>query len=453
MIQLLSPISKHMKKLSFIIVLATYCQFAFAQTSKKLIINLEFGTSNQSSKEVQAGNSLANIEGRQLNIDTEAGFRQIASYIKEGNFSEYNEIIISTATHGSIDLKDLNEHSIVLKDGPLPASSIKDLISVLNSQKKKVALLDFSCFSGANLSLFKDFDPKLFCLVTGDSQNTPSMASFNNSFFANLNKSKDPNIETLYLKARADEGIGHFTPGINTPEGLHALNLLNNTQSLMTDIHDYLKIKDGLNKCLEITTDSNQEKVYGLSNDISEILKTDDRKTEYLNAAKAMKQFVELYSEDISKIEPTIKQSGYEDFDTLNKFSNYLKNRYPLEEKRFLDDLGEMRKFSLIPDDEFSKVSNYLISKKIGETPVLKNNTMNEKLKKLDAFNRLKTSLSNTLGSKKFDFIFNDAGVEFGSKGLFQMAKLERSLYSELYKQNGKRDPQHACRTIVFKKK
>jgi hypothetical protein len=419
---------------------------AFSQVHKQLIVNFEYGTSYQSLPEEQSGTVFSKVSADTVTITSIKEFEAF----KKRDLSKYDDVIFSANTHGSQELKGITSHQLELRDGSLAVKEIFPLIKARLAQGKKVALLDFSCFSEPDFKLAKDLDPKKFCLITADTNGSEGMASFRNRFFDSLNNSSNEtsSLEELYLKGRSLDLENVSSPGISTEQGLRLLKELAVLESLTTSSEKIGEFQADID-AHDCIIENSRDKITPLTSNVQHILEKfategdPDDKLKYLGLISTLKAKLKAYGPFLKDMREVIKQHN-DPYFNIDSYLAYEAMGFGIDLDKIDKAMKQMnlnQEVMLIKDMK----DDSLNPESIG---LLASLGLKKEAERYNSFNALESKLKAKLGDNFFSSSQLDSSF---LTPLIEMIKLERKLYSKLY-QKSDVSSDNACKTISFKK-
>ncbi len=164
----------------------------------------------------------------------------LENQVRTGKINSGDQVVIQISTHGAQKNKSEKSHSVSLpsslndQNENVPQNFSLDklmpLLRMLNRKGVKVALLDFSCFSGNSLALAL----KNVCVVSASNRYTPGTvadyASAGTNFWDKMNANQMPTIEDAFLDIRkeATNALQYQVDKmeISTPEHLRIRNII-----------------------------------------------------------------------------------------------------------------------------------------------------------------------------------------------------------------------------------
>ena len=182
---------------------------------------------------LKANFSKAKNNGSLTSANFEKTISELEEKIKSGKLGPNDKAMLMINTHGAIKSGNEVSHSIALT-GEVSADlttlvggkvtsldRLKELVALAESKGVKLAIIDFSCHSGASIKLGKD--AKKTCIITGSGDNhfayisstASAPATFSKNFIRNMTAGK--NLEEIYLQSRISSDPDY--PMINTNIG------------------------------------------------------------------------------------------------------------------------------------------------------------------------------------------------------------------------------------------
>ncbi len=160
----------------------------------------------------------------------------VAKYIdniKSGKIKAGDQIMVLINTHGSLKSDQTNTHFLAAgaaeaginlqnlsgADKLVNVDGLKELTALANKNGIKLAIVDFSCYSGNTLNLANENT----CVVSGAGSKHFSYATFGPNFINKMKSGKS--LESVFIEARSSQNDNSY-PMISTPEGLEINNLV-----------------------------------------------------------------------------------------------------------------------------------------------------------------------------------------------------------------------------------
>jgi hypothetical protein len=141
---------------------------------------------------------------------------KLSADAKSGRLKEGDQVLIMVDDHGESD-KTAYSHAIRCEGISCDPSYLKDVIKQLEQRGIRVAVVDFSCFSGQSLDLASDKT----CVVTATTANDVGWNDFSGNFIANMKTGTS--LESVFLKTRA-ESTGRAQ--ISSPAGTETTRII-----------------------------------------------------------------------------------------------------------------------------------------------------------------------------------------------------------------------------------
>nr|BFD57987.1 hypothetical protein CKG001_00940 [Bdellovibrio sp. CKG001] len=133
--------------------------------------------------------------------------------IQKGELKKGDQLMISVATHGLEAAPPFETHAVSSKNGTFNMDRLKALRDLAEKKGVKLAIMDFSCHSGATLKLGTDKT----CVISAASSNV-GYNTTGSSIAGNLRAGG--NLEYAFLGARSSPaGLSPGTPQISTEAG------------------------------------------------------------------------------------------------------------------------------------------------------------------------------------------------------------------------------------------
>jgi hypothetical protein len=209
---------------------------------------------------------------------TEVNFKkniaELVRQIEVGELKAGDQLMVFIDSHGAVNRGNEKSHSIAMSYGAATeltnlsgakvssVDSLEELVKIANNNGIKLALLDFSCFSGNTLKLASANT----CVISGSGEkqysyaeirkadDTSKASTFGAKFFQNMKAGK--NLEELFIDAREDTISADF-PMISTETGKLVNELIYNMISpylVYNDNHstDFQKSYDPKNAALAL---------------------------------------------------------------------------------------------------------------------------------------------------------------------------------------------------------
>lgn len=273
---------------------------------------------------------IAKVAGKNSTFSEAAYEKLIDEYekkIKNGEIKSGDQLIVYISTHGaqktdkekthkiatsgaaSEDLTTLSNASLVSMD------RLQNLVSLAEKKGVKLALLDFSCHSGATLALK---NPNT-CIITASGPNHFGYASWGARFADNMEKGK--NLEEIFLKTFGNRYETAF-PMISTPVGI---DIQNELYELMSPYLYYWEEKnDKLTPFLEKQVANNQceeanlkfDQLVNLLKQTDEVLKKAKIRSNTKGLVNALKDYHELQN----NLRNELKKMGLANIDKKEKY-------------------------------------------------------------------------------------------------------------------------------------
>lgn len=154
--------------------------------------------------------------GKNISATTDNLNKQIEAFkqkIQRGELRSGDQLMISVATHGLEATAPFETHAVSSKNGTFNMDRLKALRDLAEKKGIQLAIMDFSCHSGATLKLGTDKT----CVISAASANV----GYNNAGEAIAgNLRGGTNLEFAFLGARASEkALSPGTPQISTEAG------------------------------------------------------------------------------------------------------------------------------------------------------------------------------------------------------------------------------------------
>lgn len=154
--------------------------------------------------------------GKNLPATTDNLNKQIELFkqkIQKGELKKGDQLMISVATHGLEAAPPFETHAVSSKNGTFNMDRLKSLRDLAEKKGVKLAIMDFSCHSGATLKLGTDKT----CVISAASSNV-GYNTTGAAIAGNLRSGR--NLEFAFLGARSSEkGMSPGTPQISTEAG------------------------------------------------------------------------------------------------------------------------------------------------------------------------------------------------------------------------------------------
>lgn len=128
-----------------------------------------------------------------------------------------DKVLIVINSHGQIQTTGESSHKVACNDGDCSLDQLKSVVKNLESRNVQVAIADFSCYSGATLSLASSKT----CVITGASQDDTGFSGFSGHFLNSMKPGKS--LEDVFLQARM-QSDSYGRPEISSIAGLTTKN-------------------------------------------------------------------------------------------------------------------------------------------------------------------------------------------------------------------------------------
>lgn len=249
----------------------------------------------------------ANISQNNFN----AVIKQYENQIKTGELKSGDQLLVMIESHGLSKSADELTHSVAVRsENPTVAESLnnssmdafKNLTELAKEKGIKLAIIDFSSYSGNSLELANENN----CVISSTGKDHPGFTTFAEKFISNMAAGKS--LEDVFLETRKNTADNSY-PMISSPEG----------QIINRDIYP------GLTPYLYHQDHQNHPKT----------AKTEDKLSEYLiksssdKLCKRENQFAEL-EKQLAKLRETPAlniSSHYPDIDGIKLLIQYYKRK------------------------------------------------------------------------------------------------------------------------------
>lgn len=282
---------------------------------------------------------------------------EMISKIESGQLRKGDQLMITIDTHGAKN-KGEKTHEISLSGGALTdlvtlegantvnLDALEKLAALASEKQVKLAILDFSCFSGNLLNIKNDkvcmisaTSPDLFAR-TGISETSLALStsSFSDNFYRFMERGS--NLEDLFLKAFENQNtdLDDFSM-ISSVEGRAAHALLYDL------LRPFLTFKYNINDLENLFCNENKE-YKGLRPLLEQVASMEKISTQ-INELKALDKALDLYGKYQESYENALKLAEKLDSD----FKKIIQRDYPLEFDRLKNLNGTF--FLLSNNEEF----------------------------------------------------------------------------------------------------
>jgi hypothetical protein len=227
----------------------------------------------------QSSEKLAKVFPNDFQPATVSNFEtQIASVksaVASGNLKQGDQVFIYINSHGSPSSSNELTHKISASNGSVSLDKLKELRDVLEAKNIKLAIADFSCYSGNSQALASEKT----CVI---SETAPGIMTYFSSLGAHFHKNLQPgkDLEAIFLESRAQDKSNSL-PEISTP--IHR-EIRQNLSSLFAGIEDLESLAKNENRstsysnCSQNSLSPNQiESLRNLSNHVTQNLNSCDK--------------------------------------------------------------------------------------------------------------------------------------------------------------------------------
>lgn len=384
--------------------------------------------------------------------------KEMISKIESGQLGNGDQLMITIDTHGAKN-KGEKTHDIALSSGSITnyetllgvdtvnLDDLEKLIELANQKGIKLAVIDFSCYSGNLLNIKNDN----ICMISATSPDFPSWTGINETFFSTTTWSfsdkfinslkKGKNLEDLFLTSM-ENSIAERPdfPMISSPEGqvIHAM------------LYDQLKPFLYNNSEFKDLYYSNQDKLENLICSLDQ--KHEDLKSILVQVASMKDIYTQL--SDFKELNKALDQyrdyqKSYERALTLSKtidsdFQKIIATDYPLEVENLKGATGS---FFLRGDSE-ARINLYYPKDK-------RTNSESEKkfIKSMERNMQIKKEILAKLSPDKIALLKKMDDVEKDKDTASKLAgkiSLEmKKAFSKMYRQNRKATS-NPCRDFIL---
>lgn len=144
---------------------------------------------------------------------------EINSYIQRmqsGDLKAGDQLLVQVASHGATNKPGQSSHSVAALDGDFDLDSLKKLRDLAEKKGVKLAILDYSCYSGSSIGLATDKT----CVMSVATPDNLGYASSGSEISKNLKPGE--NLEDVFIKSRTSQLGNPGLPQISTEAGRKA---------------------------------------------------------------------------------------------------------------------------------------------------------------------------------------------------------------------------------------
>jgi len=161
------------------------------------------------------------FDGQRRDFTADAARASIKNYvtaIQSGKIREGDQLLVVVDTHGAPASAGTQSHQVAARGANFNMDELIALREAAEAGKVKLAILDFSCYSGNSLKLASDKT----CVVTGSGE-LPGTTGYAEAFLKAAQSGR--NLEDIFLRARREDKY-MSTPEISTPAGRETMEIL-----------------------------------------------------------------------------------------------------------------------------------------------------------------------------------------------------------------------------------